>query len=249
MEALSFKTQSFEGPLDLLLYLISKKKLSICDVSLAEISGQFFEYIKQMQEDDIELSSEFLVTASQLLYIKSKELLPKQEEDTKEESQEDLTKRLLEYKKYKEISQIIKENQSNGDKYLDRPPEKIDIPFEALNLQIPISKLISAFYDVVHKSERKKMPKEESFKGIIGREKVSIRKMSKRVLEVLNGRKRVKFIDVFKDMDKPHMVATFLAVLELVKLQRILIFESNGQIFLSKCEKFQKIEEIKFEFE
>ena len=103
MEGLSFKLEVFEGPLDLLLHLIQKNKVSIYDIPIALITDQYFEYMNAMEENDIEVSSEFLVMASRLLYIKSKLLLPvHSEEEEEEDPRQELIQNLAEYKKYKE---------------------------------------------------------------------------------------------------------------------------------------------------
>ena len=102
----AIKINNFEGPLDLLCHLIDKNKMDISDINLSEISEQYIEYLKEQEELNLEIASEFLVMASTLLYLKSKKLLPKQEEETEELTEEELIKRIIEYKKYKEISKV-----------------------------------------------------------------------------------------------------------------------------------------------
>ena len=106
----SIKIENFEGPLDLLCYLIDKNKMNIYDVNLSEITDQYIEYLNEMEEMNLEIASEFLVMASTLLYLKSKNLLPKQEEEEEEITEEELIRRIIEYKKFKEISKVFKEN-------------------------------------------------------------------------------------------------------------------------------------------
>ena len=106
----AIKINNFEGPLDLLCHLIDKNKMDISDINLSEISEQYIEYLKEQEELNLEIASEFLVMASTLLYLKSKKLLPKQEEETEELTEEELIKRIIEYKKYKEISKAFKNN-------------------------------------------------------------------------------------------------------------------------------------------
>ena len=102
----SIKIDNFEGPLDLLCYLIDKNKMNIYDVKLTEITEQYVSYLNEMQEMNLEIASEFLVMASTLLYLKSKSLLPKQEEEEEEITEEELIRRIIEYKKFKEISKV-----------------------------------------------------------------------------------------------------------------------------------------------
>ena len=104
----AIKLQNFEGPLDLLCHLIDKNKMNICDIKISEITDQYIEYLNKMEQMNLEITSEFLVMASTLLYLKSKSLLPSIEEDEKEISEEELIRRIIEYKKYKEISKYFK---------------------------------------------------------------------------------------------------------------------------------------------
>ena len=106
----SIKIDNFEGPLDLLCYLIDKNKMNIYDVNLSDITEQYIEFLNAMEEMNLEIASEFLVMASTLLYLKSKKLLPKQEEEEEEITEEELIRRIIEYKKFKEISKVLKEN-------------------------------------------------------------------------------------------------------------------------------------------
>ena len=102
----SIKIDNFEGPLDLLIYLIEKNKMDIYDINLTEITDQYIEYLNAMEEMNLEIASEFLIMASSLLYLKSKKLLPKQEDETEELTEEELIRRIIEYKKYKEITKV-----------------------------------------------------------------------------------------------------------------------------------------------
>ena len=105
----AIKIQNFEGPLDLLCHLIDKNKMNINDIKLTEIADQYIEYINKMEEMNLEVTSEFLIMASTLIYLKSKSLLPKESVDDEEISEEELLRRIIEYKKYKEITKSLKE--------------------------------------------------------------------------------------------------------------------------------------------
>ena len=118
MEKLSFKLEVFEGPLDLLLFLIQKNKVSIYDIPVSIITEQYMEYLKLMETNDLEISSEFLVMAARLLYIKSKMLLPKHEElegEEEEDPRQELIQNLVEYKKYKEVSKFFSDRKNICD--------------------------------------------------------------------------------------------------------------------------------------
>ena len=105
----AIKIQNFEGPLDLLCHLIDKNKMNINDINLSEITDQYIDYIKTIEKMNLEITSEFLIMASTLLYLKSKSLLPSVGEEEKELTEEELLRRIIEYKKYKEISKVLKE--------------------------------------------------------------------------------------------------------------------------------------------
>ena len=114
----AIKIENFEGPLDLLCHLIEKNKMSIYDIHLNEITDQYIQYLNQMEEMNLVIASEFVVMASTLLYLKSKNLLPKQEEEEEELTEEELIRRIIEYKKFKEISKVLKQNYiQNGNRY------------------------------------------------------------------------------------------------------------------------------------
>ena len=124
----SIKIDNFEGPLDLLCHLIDVNKMDIYDVNLNEITDQYLEYIKAMQEMDLEVTSEFLLMASTLLLIKSKKLLPRQESEEEELTEEELIERIIEYKKYKEITAKFSEMYVDNKRIFNNVPEKIELP-------------------------------------------------------------------------------------------------------------------------
>ena len=124
----SIKINNFEGPLDLLCHLIDKNKMDIYDINISEITDQYIKYIEQMEKMNLEITSEFLVMSSTLLYLKSKHLLPKQQEDEEEITEEELIRRIIEYKKYKEITKKLKENFLQYSKRFYKLPEEIELP-------------------------------------------------------------------------------------------------------------------------
>ena len=122
------KIENFEGPLDLLCHLIDVNKMDIYDISINDITDQYIEYINAMEEMNLEVTSEFVLMASNLLYIKSKKLLPRQEEEEEMLSEEELIQRIIEYKQYKEITNKFREMYNNNNKRIYRLPEDIKIP-------------------------------------------------------------------------------------------------------------------------
>ena len=122
------KIENFEGPLDLLCHLIDKNKMDICDIKISEIADQYIDYINKMEEMNLEIASEFLIMASALIYLKSKSLLPKENDDEEELSEEELLRRIIEYKKYKEISTKIRELFIENSKKVFKQPDVVELP-------------------------------------------------------------------------------------------------------------------------
>ena len=222
MDKICYKLEGFEGPLDLLLHLISKNKVSIYDIPIVEITDQYLEAIEGIEDSDIENASEFIVLAAQLIYIKSKMLLPKDEEEEEEDPREELAQRLLEYQKYKEASHELRKSEFWSRYMIFKEAEKIDFPVPEYDVQHEVTDLIDAFEAIMQRRIRRKKPEKKAFAGIVGREKVSVDDMAKKVERMLSGVKNLKFSRLFREEDsKPEMIATFLAVLEMIKLSKI----------------------------
>ena len=124
----AIKIDNFEGPLDLLCHLIDKNKMNIYDINLSEITDQYINYLKEQEKLNLEIASEFIIMASTLLYLKSKNLLPKQEEEEEEITEEELIRRIIEYKKFKEISKVLKEQYKNNSNRYFKLQEEIKLP-------------------------------------------------------------------------------------------------------------------------
>lgn len=247
MEQLKFKLESFEGPLDLLLQLIRKNKVSIYDIPISLILDQYLAVMAQMQEMDLEISSEFLVLAATLLQIKSKMLLPKEEDDEDDgiDPREELVRRLAEYKKVKESLGFFKERENIGSYLFFKTPDAIEQPPAELNFaQLTPENLILAYKRAYQRLERKQPPPKQSFKGIVGHEKVSIRSRVSGLWRMLMSKGKVLFKDLFKGTkSKPEAVAAFLAVLELIKIKKIWIeYEEDGDISNPKVYRTDDVE-------
>ncbi len=235
MEEIIFKTESFEGPLDLLEHLIKKNKLNICTVSLIEITDQYIQHINQMEEMNLEISAEFLLVASNLLYIKSKALLPKHdEEDDSEEIASNLTEALRERARMKIISERLRTMQYDGTFRYFKEEEKIEKPREMPKPQsLDVNKLYSAFMTVLEKTERRAPPPKSNFTGIVGREPVSVREKAGTLIHRLKKDKKIRFENIFENTShKNEVVALFLAILELMKLNQILAYEEDDKILI-----------------
>lgn len=236
MEELIFKTDSFEGPLDLLEHLIKKNKLDICTVSLIEITDQYIRHINQMEGMNLEVSAEFLLVASNLLYIKSKALLPKHdEEDDSEEIANNLTEALKERARMKIISERLRTMQYDGTFRYFKDAEKIEKKPAITNKyeNLDVNKLYSAFMTVLEKTERRAPPPKSNFTGIVGREPVSVKEKAGSLIHRLKKSKKLRFEKVFEGAShKNEVVALFLAILELMKLNQIFAYEENDRILI-----------------
>lgn len=217
-----YKLENFEGPLDLLLHLITKNKVNIYDIPIVEITDQYLEAIKDVGESQLDNTSEFLVLAAQLLYIKSKMLLPKDEEEEEEDPREELAQRLLEYQKYKEASHELRKTEFWSQFMAFKEAEKINFPIAQYDRHHETTELIDAFNAILQRRIRKEKPKKKAFIGIVGREKVSVEDMVEKVCKMLSRKRNLPFKSMFKKSDsKPEMIATFLALLEMIKLSKV----------------------------
>lgn len=222
MDKISYKLPVFEGPLDLLLHLISKNKLNIYDIEISSLLDQYMEHIELMKTQDMDVASEFLEMAARLVYIKTISLLPKHEET--EELKRELTGQLLEYQECKRIAAIMSEMISY-DRFVREPEEfEIDMTYNGHHS----SKLLyEAYLSAVGRGKRKLPPPPQAFSGIVARKIVSVNSRIIHVLRRLWRGATVSYSSLFESSkEKSEMVATFLAVLELVKGKRIRI---NGE--------------------
>lgn len=221
------KLEVFEGPLDLLLHLIDKDKIDIYDIPIVEITSQYMEYIRGMQENSLDVMSEFLVMAATLLDIKCKMLLPKEEvEDGEEEDpRQELVEQLLQYKMYKYISYELKDRQEDADLVLYKSPT---IPGEVAECEEPVnldellkgvnmSVLDKIFQDVMKRQDAKIDPVRSKF-GKIEKEEVPLPIKLVYVQEYAKTHRKFSFRQLLeKQNSKMQVVVTFLAILELMK--------------------------------
>lgn len=229
MESVSFKLEVFEGPLDLLLHLISKNKINIYDIPIAEILEQYMVHIEEMKKMDMELTSEFLAMASYLLYIKSKMLLPKHEDEEEEKDpREELVARLVEYQKYKNVLPRFKELFEEGKTTFVKDAD--DIIFDPIyKKNHTLDELYGAYNSVLLRAKRRIPPSVSSFTKVVGRKIVSVNSKIVFILKNLLRKKENSFKAIIcKSKSKSEVVATFLAFLELIKADRIKVSD-NGK--------------------
>ncbi|MDD6735207.1 MAG: segregation/condensation protein A [Clostridiales bacterium] len=236
METMLYKLDTFEGPLDLLLHLIAKNKVSIYDIPIVEITAQYLEAIDGIEETELDNTSEFLVMAAQLLYIKSKMLLPKNEEEEEEDPREDLAARLAEYQRYKEASNELRRSEFSSRYMFFKEEEKIDFPIPAYDRRHTIDELTDAFNSILQRKIRTAKPEKRAFSGIVGREKVSVSAMQERLCGILKKNKRILFKHAFDgEKSKPELVATFLAILVMIRENKITAdYDETAEDFILK---------------
>ena len=230
----SYKLEVFEGPLDLLLSLIEKNKINIYDIPIAEITEQYLAYVDSMDTDDMDYMSDFIVEAATLIRIKSKMMLPVPETD--EEGEEidpraELVERLLEYKMYKYISGQLRDKQLDASKYLFKPstiPDEVrnykeEIDVSELLEDVTLSKLKDIFNDLVKKKEDRIDPVRSKF-GKIVREDTDIRKTIHDLQAYGLLHRKFMFRAYMERLNtKMEMIVSFLAILELIRMERIRI--------------------------
>lgn len=243
MDNILYKLDSFEGPLDLLLTLIQKNKVSIYDIPIVEITDQYLEAIDGIEESSLDNTGEFVVMAAQLLYIKSKMLLPKTEEEDEEDPREELAQRLLEYQRIKEASVELRKSEFSSKYMVFRDEEEIEFPIPEYDRKHDVSALIDAFNSILARRIRKETPTKKAFTGIVGREKVSVDDMVEKICNRLSKSKKIQFKSLFGVKDsKPEMIATFLAVLEMIKLNRLFAdYDENTKDFVLTSKKTEKV--------
>jgi segregation and condensation protein A len=227
---LNFKLDQFEGPLDLLLTLISKQKMSILDIEIVTIINQYLEIIKAAQAQNLDVASDFIDMAARLVYLKSVYLLPKDEEGEKLKAE--LQGQLIEYSQAK----IAAENMRKmfiGDSIFIRPMQEIkeDMTYDIIH---PVSDLIKAYEVLDDKSIRRAPPKQEKFEPIVAAPIVSVQSKIFTVLKTLMKNRVTSLKSAFdKARGKSDAIATFMAILELIRAHRISIDEDENMV-LSK---------------
>lgn len=242
MSEITYHLEVFDGPLDLLLHLIAKNKLNIYDIPIVEILEQYNQALAEMEEKNLTIACEFVSMSAHLLYIKSKMLLPKYEElDDEEDPRARLVEMLLEYQRIKEVSGTLNSRAEKGLDIYTKAPEEIE-PDKTYKYSHDKFDLRFAVLNMLERAETKIPPKITNFAGIVGREVYSVGKKVSYILKRLLSSKKTKFFDLFRDVKtRSEVVATFLAVLELCKTNRITVSDESQDIMLSVDENIQDI--------
>ncbi|MDE6209458.1 MAG: segregation/condensation protein A [Lachnospiraceae bacterium] len=234
---ISVKLKVFEGPLDLLLHLIDKNKVNIYDIPIVDITDQYLEYVNAMDRQDLNVISEFLVMAATLIDIKSRMLLPKEvnEEGEEEDPRDELVQKLLEYKMYKYMSLELRDREIDAEKAMFKKPtipeevSKYDPPIDLDKLldDVTLKKLNDIFNMVMKKQEDKVDPIRSKF-GRIEKEEVSLPDKMEFIKDYAHTYKSFSFKTLLESQrTKMHIIVSFLAILELMKIGEITISQDG----------------------
>lgn len=223
----------FDGPLDLLLHLIKEQDIDICDLNIEIVTKQYLDYIHRMEQLNLDIASSYLVMAAELIEIKSRILLPNvNDDDIVEDPKEELINRLIEYKKYKEITKDFKQLEEQRNEVFTKLPSYYmldDSGISKIDENLNINDLLEAFKKFL---DRREMEKPLITK--ITNKEYSVAKRSQEIKCILKNKEKTKFEDLFEIVTKEYVVVTFLAILDLVKKQDIYINQDKnfGDIIL-----------------
>lgn len=249
MEGEDYKVrlEIFEGPLDLLLYLIKKDEVDIQNISIARITSQYLDYIETFRLLNIDLAAEFIVMAANLMYLKSRTLLPRQEQPPEEDAEEDdprweLIRQLIEYKKFKDAAGFLSQREvEQEDRFALQPEPQVVDPDPAPLAEVSIFDLIRAFQNVLKRFE------ESHDLGDIVDDRFTVSDKIEMLLTRFAPGESASFDKLFESaVSKPEVIVTFLAVLELMKMNQFMIRQRGvfGEIELERRDNAASIEDI-----
>lgn len=230
----NFCVSDFEGPLDLLLHLVKESKLDIYEINVREIIEQYLDFIHSMEEQNIDIASEYLVMAAELIHLKSKLLINRHDEEENKEnedefsinSEEDLRNKLLEYEKYKELTKNLSELEEKRMEVYTKLPESLKSYIEVDKLpkgEFDLNDLLNAYNAYLN---RKKL--ERPLKTKITKKELSIDDQIKSIRKILNNRPKIEFFELFDEFNKENIVVTFLSILEMTKNDEITLLQEDN---------------------
>ncbi len=242
MSTINYKIEVFEGPMDLLLHLISKHKLNIHDIPIVELVEQYLAFVEEMKDADLEVASEFLEMAARLVYIKTVSLLPVYEEG--EKLRQELSGELIEYAECKRIAQLLSA-KTEGFNCIARPQEAFEVDMTYSRIHDSLE-LLNAYMRVVGKRLRKIPPPLDSFRTIVVKKIVSVSSKIKNLVTILSDNGKHSFSEIISASEsRSDMVAAFLAILELAKTKHIVLSGSGDNVDIELI----KIPEGELDFE
>ena len=237
----AIKIDNFEGPLDLLCHLIDKNQMNIYDIHLSEITDQYIDYLKEQEKLNLEIASEFLVMASTLLYLKSKNLLPKQENEVEEVTEEELIRRIIEYKKFKEISKVLKNNYLDFSRRYFKGQEEITLPKQKLEKDYQPTLIPEIYKKLVERNSVKLNQNAKNIEKIAITDNYTVASKVKEMFKVLVKQKRFIFNKLFsiKQHNRQEVVTAFSGLLELSRRSKVETTQEElfGDITVEKSKK------------
>ena len=224
---------AFEGPLDLLLHLIKKSNISITDINIVDITKQYLDYINCMEEMNLDIASEYLTMAAELIEMKSNILLPKPESNDVEEERQDLINRLLDYEQYKKMIGYFKDLELNRRDVFTKSPDDLKdydcVSHVNLSDNVTVDDLVSALNKFFSKKEY-----EKPLNTKVTTREYSVSMRCDEIKSILKQRKKIVFTDLFDQYDKSFIVVTFLAILDLVRKSSVIVSQDRNfnQIYI-----------------
>lgn len=223
----------FEGPLDLLLHLIKQSNIDIMDINLEDITKQYLDYIKKIEEMNLDVASEYLVMAAELIELKSRTLLPKKEEvddDYEDDPRQELIRKLIEYENYKNVTPELQELENNRTMYYSKDPSLnitgVDLNPE-LNEAVDIDMLTNAFNEFL-----KRKIAEKPLNTKITTKEYSVHERTEQIKKVLSKKGKVRFEELFEEFNRNYIVVTFLSILIMAK---------NGELLIEQEDNFEEL--------
>ena len=220
----NFCINDFEGPLDLLLHLVKESKMDIYEINISTIIEQYLEFIHSLKEKNIDVASEYLVMASELVHLKSKLLINK--EETEDSEEEDLKEKIIEYEKYKQISKSLLELEEKRNEVYTKIPENLKELADIKRLPKGIFDLEDLYEAYLAYLKRKKLERPINTK--ITRKELSIDDRINYIRNILVNNTKVEFFDLFETFNRENIVVTFLSILEMAKKDEILISQEDN---------------------
>lgn len=240
----NLKIDSFEGPLDLLVFLVDQGKIEITTINISEITNQYIDYLLEMQKLDLEIASSFLIMASDLMYLKSKKLLP-QLEDEEQITEEELILMILEYKRYKTIQGDLREKYLKYSKRIIKRPDKIALKNLIFDRKYEKEEIVLAYEKSLEKKEYLFNPRVNDMDVISAKDTITVFSKIKEIFQTLKTNDKFVFNKMFslKNRTKNDVITAFVSILELAKKDRITLKQDiiYGDILVEKKKKEETI--------
>jgi segregation and condensation protein A len=219
-----FVINDFEGPMDLLLHLVHQNNIEIYDINLVSLVNQYLDFINEMEKLELNIASEYIVMAAELIELKSRALLPKPatEEVLEDDPREELIDRLLEYKKYKEVTSDFKELEKTRKEYYSKEPSSLKDYIKKNEETADISLLLAAFNDFMNRKASEHIVTKTTTK------EYSIEERRREIKDILFKKKKVEFIELFTIKSRDYIIVTFLSLLEMAKSNEISLIQNSN---------------------